>query len=353
MRATLEELSRRLDDLSVFLESSDRTNGSPNSGSSDRQYVIVRRRIDSVGFIATLYAAFEQFIENLVWTYAELQTNTMKYIDLSAGLRDKHLRISGNLLHKGRLGEGRYVGRSDAEFVANLHACLSEQNPYRMNRDAIIHHEDNLRATAVQEAFSLFGISSINELARAAEPLLQWYCRAEGRSELPEGRIPEKTIGARLLEFVQRRNQFAHGGGSWEESLGLDEMRAHLDFVRAYCEALYRIVAGEYINGRYVTSNAGAIDLGVILEGPFKNRNHAVVVAKPSFRIEKGQPIIGVRAGRVHFWGDLVELQVDTENVECVDPSTPGDTIGIVADFKPTKTTRLYVLVSKDPAIWL
>jgi hypothetical protein len=221
-----------------------------------------------------------------------------------------------------------------------------------MNRDAVVHHEDNLRAADVQESFSHVGITNINELARAAEPLLQWYRRVEEPSEPPKDRIPPRTIDARLVELVQRRNQFTHGGGVWEESLALDEMRAHLDFVRAYCEALYRIVAGDYIHGRYVKSNTAAGDLGTIREGPLPRHNHAVVVDRPAFRIERGQPIVGVRAKRVDFWGYIIGLQIDGKDVESVDPGTPAETIGVVADFKPTKSTRLYVLPTKDPAIW-
>ena len=110
-----------------------------------------------------VYAAFEKFVEDLVWSLADLSTSSAGYTDLPEALRSKHLRASAELLARGRLGEGRYAGLADGDVVSNLHSCLSGTTPYRLNRPAIIQHETNLRAPTVLDVFAAVGVDSVHE----------------------------------------------------------------------------------------------------------------------------------------------------------------------------------------------
>jgi hypothetical protein len=90
--------------------------------------------------------------------------------------------------------------------------------------------------------------------------------------------------------------------------------------------------------------------LGDPIEGPFKNG--AVVVRKPTCRVYVGQAVFGVRKGRVDRWGEVKEIRVNDITANSIEIESPGTEVGLRADFKFTKGTRLYVLEKKDESVW-
>jgi len=315
-----------------------------------RGYLTVRRQLDGAAFIILLYAAFEKFVEDLVWSHTELESAAAKYDDLSDQLRKKHLEQSASLLAKGRLGEGRYSDLTPVDAIANLHQCVSGVRPYKLNRHAVLYHENNLRPVIVQTIFSLTGVSSINELVRQSEPLVQWNLKATGAPT--PGPVPLSSIERHLDEIVELRNQTAHSGVGLGQVLGSADMQEHLEFMRAYCRALYEAVTGAYLDRSYIHKPGAATALGEFLLGPLRKHGGAVVVHKPTCRTYVGQPVIGKRDNRVDRWGTIQELQVDDKPVPAVEAGDPAAEVGLRVDFELTKNTQLYLLPAKDDAVW-
>lgn len=356
MRSTRDELLTTLGHLETFVLSIEPANKLLDASAEPlvRVESTIRRQVNHAAFIVLLYAAFERYIEALVWARTELQVTTVKYGELWDKLRDKHLRTSGLFLTKGEtwLGEGRHADTSVKATVANLHQCISEQPSYGLNRSAITHHDKNLRPDVVQELLSLIGIEKVHEHACKARPLVKWGAERTGTKDP----VRPETLDATLNEIVVSRNRISHSGGLIDELWGGPVMLDKLTFMKAYCDALYHVVVGHYLMDAYVTRQR-AVEIGKILEGPFKQRDGAIVVRKPQCRVSTGQCIFGQslvdkETARVDKWGVIRSIRVDDKQVDVVEPDDPGEEIGLCVDFELTKSTRLFLLPTKDQAVW-
>lgn len=137
-----------------------------------RQYVIIRRRFDDAAFTVALYASFEKFIESLVAAFARLESRRVKYTELPSKLVKKHLLRTAEMLSRGHLGEGRYIGLSELDVVKNLFECLSDAGPYSLNDAAIVAHDANLRVGEIDALFATIGIENVCERVRQTDALL-------------------------------------------------------------------------------------------------------------------------------------------------------------------------------------
>ncbi len=351
MRSTLDEVLTTLRDLEIYVQSIGPVNTAlaAIADPSVSGYLTVRRQLDGAAFIVVLYAAFEKFVEDLVWSHTELTSASVTYDELADALRTKHLQQSASLLAKGRLGEGRYANLTSVNAIANLHQCVSGVQPYTLNRHAVLYHENNLRPNSVKDIFALTGVPDINDRVRNAESLVQWNLAANTASGPPR----RDTIEGHLNDIVELRNQTAHNGIALGQGLGSAEMQDHLEFMRAYCRALYEVVAGEYLDRSYVSKPGACTALGAFLEGPFHKPGGAVVVvSKPTCRTYIGQPILGKRNNRVDRWGTIQTIEVDGTSVSAVEAFNPAATVGLLVDFKLSNGTQLYLLPAKDDAVW-
>lgn len=353
MRATLDELISEFENLETFVASIGPVNKllEPCAESVIRQYLRGRRKLDYVAFIVSLYAAFESFVENLVWAYTKLESSRVEYSALPEKLQKKHLKQSAELLGRARLGEGRYSDVTEKEVVENLYACLSGQEFYTLNRSAVVHHDLNLRPETIQDIFARIGFDNINHRARKTERLIEWHTKIMGEDEFPQ-EIPENVITFRINDFVERRNQISHGSANLTDYLGLMDMHELLDFVTAYSKALYSLLVGDIIKKRYVLNSNDSeqltLDEG---DGPYQ-RGHVVIVNKPSITIFKGQQIIGYQNDEIIRWGRIKSIQIDDKNVEEVKADTYAEKLGVNLDFKATRGMQLFLLQKEEDVVW-
>jgi len=253
VRSTLEEFNKELEDLQAFLNSIKPVN-TALAGHEDsliRQYLTLRRRFDYAAFVVALYAAFETFVENLVSSYARLMASRSPYASLPKSLMRKHMTKSAEILFRGRLGEGRYIGISELDVVKNLFDCMSGADRYTLNTAAIVAHDLNLRHGELNSLFQNIGIDNISEQVRCLDPLIAWYCTSNALDTPPPDGVPAVTIEQRIAGMVDRRNQVAHRGGT-EDLLGTAEMEELSGFVRALAHSLFIVTAGHYIHGQYI-----------------------------------------------------------------------------------------------------
>ena len=131
MRSTLDEVLATLGNLESYVQSIHPVNAAL-AGMADpvvRGYLTVRRPIDGAAFIVVLYAAFEKFVEDLVWAHTELESAAVRYDELAATLQTKHLTQSASLLaSKARL---EYANLTVPAVIATLHHCVSGTRPYK------------------------------------------------------------------------------------------------------------------------------------------------------------------------------------------------------------------------------
>lgn len=310
----------------------------------------IRKRLDYTAFMISLYGIFEKFVEDLVWSYTEITSSQQTYSQLSDKLRSKHLHASAELLMRGRLGEGRYNEISELEVVTNLYTCLSGTNPYKLNKHAVIQHNNNLQSEIIKGIFTHLGVDNINWLACQTDSMINWFSATQGIDPPTENASEtiEAVIDLRLKDLVERRNQIAHGG-ELVSSIDLDDMGTKLTFLEAYSNALFDALVSTYF--KRLTQSEAVSSLGKPIEGPYKN-NSVVVVKKPVFKLFRGQPLFGLRDGRIARWGEILELRIDDDAVEDVEANSSATAIGVKSRFKFTEGMELYVINDPLKALW-
>jgi hypothetical protein len=142
VRSTFDEFKKELGELGALVESIPPVNAALDQHQNPlvKQYLRVRRRFDYAAFAVALYASFEKFIEDLIAAYAQLESRRLHYANLPSQLKKQHLSRTAEMLSRGRIGEGRYVGLTELEVVKNLFECLNGVKPYTLNKAAVQRH---------------------------------------------------------------------------------------------------------------------------------------------------------------------------------------------------------------------
>lgn len=351
MRSTFDELAKELAELRALVTSITPVN-SALAGHHDslvRQYLTIRRRFDYAAFVVALYASFEKFAENVVAAYARLVALRSQYAALPTGLTGKHMAKSAEILLRGRLGEGRYVGVREIDVVKNLFACLSGANPYALNDVAIMAHDLNLRYDELGKLFAAVGIDQVCARARRADAMVTWFCASNGLAQPPQDGVPAATVQQRLDDLVERRNQVTHRGGSPVELLGTTEMTDLVDFVEALASSIFTLTVARYLRARHVDSG-GAAQLQ-LREGPYKNGT-VVVVERPEQRLYVGQPVFAFVESAGARWGRILEIQLDDVSTAAVDKAAIAAEVGLSVSFKCPKGVDLFALDADDDVVW-
>lgn len=352
MRSNLDELVQELTDLRTLIASLAPVNDAL-SGHEDtvvRQYLTIRRRFDYAAFVVGLYASFEKFIENLIGAYAQQVAARRLYAALPEKLLTKHMIKSAELLLRGRLGEGRYVGIREIDVIKNLHDCLAGKSPYSLNTVAIVAHDLNLRYNELTTLFGAVGVEHVCQRALRADAMIAWFCAANGLDQPPQDGVPATAVEPRLHNLIDRRNQVAHRGGGPDDLLGAEEMRELVDFVEAFSRSLFAITVASYLQIRHLESgDCVALSLR---EGPYKDGT-VVVVDKPSERLAVGQAAFVVAQGPGARWGRIRNLQLDDVSVETVDETSTAANVGILVDFTLPNEPELIVLQNEDDVVWV
>jgi hypothetical protein len=356
VRSTLDELITELGELKALVASIDPVNAAlaGHKNTVVQKYVLVRRRFDYAAFTVALYASFEKFVENLITAYVRLEARRVEYAALPPKLTDKHLVGTAELLSRGRLGEGRYVGMSNLGVVKNLFDCLSGAKPYSLNEAVVVAHDANLRAGEVDAVFGAVGIEKICDRACRADAIVAWYCAAQGLDTPPQDGVKRTVIDERLKDIVERRNQVAHRGGNPVDLLGSEAMSEAVAFVESLARSIFGLVVGRYLETHHAAS-AMRIELTLRAEdGPQKSRT-ALVIDKPTARIFVGQPVFVVVKSSGARWGRIQSLRVNDADVQELDANANAPNgVGVGLGFKYPKSAdaKLVALAAEDDVVW-
>lgn len=344
MRRVLDTFNQASCDLRDFLLSIPEVNKAlqRESASVIAKYLAIRKSLDYSAFVVALYAAFERFIEDLLWARV-VRWMRKSYSTLPDGLRLKNLRESAALLSKGRLGEGRYTALTDTLAVSNLNSCLSGMKRFALTKEAVVAHEGNLRADAVTQLFGAIEVENVNGVASKRRPLVLWHNAINGTND--DG-VPDSVITFRLRNLVDRRNEIAHGGKPPTDILDASELLPILDFFDAYCASICDVVCADYIQREHLMGPT-AFDLGGVIEGPFKKKT-VVVFAKPVSPVSVGDAVVTSVTGRVAYWGAIVGLQTDGKAVTRVDGRSKATRVGIELPFRVSDGMSFRVVPTLD-----
>lgn len=354
MRSTLDELTKELDDLRALVSSIAPVNSvlADHHDLLVRKYVSIRRRFDYGAFAVALYASFEKFIENLVAAYAYLESCRVRYTELPQKLVKKHLLSTAEMLSRGRIGEGRYIGLTEIDVVKNLFECLSGVSPYTLNEAAVVAHDLNLRVVEIDKLFAAVGIEHICNRVRRADALLQWYCEVKELDSAPQDGVPATIVDERIKDLVERRNQIAHRGGNPLDLLGVGEMNDAIAYIQAFSRSVFAIAIGRYLQDHHTKSIKSIHLTQCADDGPYQN-GKIVVVEQPARRLFVGQPLFVLVETAGARWGRIQGIKLDDTAVEAVEPNVAAPNgVGIELDFRCPKGTALIALDADDDVVW-
>jgi hypothetical protein len=353
VRSTLDEFTKELDELEALVASITPVNKAlaEHKHSLVRKYVSVRRRFDYAAFAVALYASFEKLIEAFIAEYAQFESRRLRYLELPSRLVAKHRLRTAEMLSRGRIGEGRYVGLTELEVVKNLFECLNGVIPYTLNKAAVIAHDVNLRVNEIDNLFAAVGIEKVCDRVRRADALLSWYSKTKNLDVVQKDGVPATLIEERIKDIVDRRNEIAHGGDIPTALPGENEMRDAISFIRAFAQSIFAIIVGSYLKAHHDATSVGHVKLEQ-LQGPYKDGT-VVVVKKPAQRLFVGQPVFVAIDSTGARWGRIQNLQVDDSDVQEILPEADAPQgVGVELNFKCPKGASLVALEADDDAVW-
>lgn len=114
--------------------------------------------------ILILYGAFENFVENIIYSYLDkLNSNIKQFRDLPEEIKNSHVELSAKLLGYIHAGYGKYEQITEEEVIKRLYSCIHGSENYKLNIIAFTHHSSNLRIDMVRELFNGIGIKGIDK----------------------------------------------------------------------------------------------------------------------------------------------------------------------------------------------
>jgi len=359
VRSTWDELSAELGDLRTLVTSIGPVNLalSKQNDSTLYRYVSIRRRFDYAAFTVALYASFEKFVESLLTAFVRLETRRLRYSELPPKLTAKHLNRTAEMLWRGSVGQGRYLGLTEFDAVRNLFQCLEGRDHYLLNEAIVTAHDANLRAGEVDALFAVAGIENICDRACQADAMISWYSALQGFDTASRDAVDRMVIDQRLEDIVERRNQVSHRGGSPAQILGPEAMSEAVDFIESLSQSLFGLVVGRYLQHHHTprTTPEGSFELALRSDdGPFQKRT-VVVVDRPSRPLYVGQPVFVLHDPTGARWGRIRSLMLNGTGVEVVQPEPDAsDSVGVALSFRfpQSKQAKLVALTSDDDLVW-
>jgi hypothetical protein len=276
-----------------------------------RQYVPIRKRFDNAAFAIVLYSSFEKFIEGIVAAYAQLESRRLRYAELPRKLVKKHLARTAEMLFRGRIGEGRYVGLTEMEVVKNLFGCLSGTERYTPNKAAVVAHDRNLGVREIDELFATVGVEQMCTRVRRADAVVEWYRNMNGSPAASQDGVPAAAIEERINDLVERRNQIAHGRGTPDELPGVDKMGEAAGFIQAFAKSIFAITVGRYLQDHHAGVQLVRRQNG----GPYQN-GKVVIINQPAHRIFRGQAVFVLEETFGARWGRIQSLRLDDVGIQ-------------------------------------
>ena len=234
-----------------------------------RQHVgqgVAKRRFDYNCIVISLYGLLEQYIEALVLAYADALNGIVpRYEDLPGPIRERHIGLTFTLIQQA--DQSRYRGVIDAAvLVANLHSCLNNQTPYKLNAAAFCSHEVNFRAGSIDGLFTRVGVQGVIRRLHQFSPFTEYLEQRFPDREITT--LTEQEMFFWLEDLAERRNEVAHGAAS--QLLSNEILLEYVEFVEALCGGLYAVLYGE-MSGFWFRHKA--VELG----SPINVFNHEIV----------------------------------------------------------------------------
>jgi hypothetical protein len=294
-----------------------------------------KRQFDYNSAIISLYGLLEQFVEALVRAYAEsLNRLVQDYSALPEPLRNSHIDASFTLLT--RIELARYRGVITREqVIANLHSCLSNARPYRLNAEAFAYHTANFRVGVIDATLARLGLQGVSQRLRHYPAFAAYLGQAF--PAVDPLRLTADEMFETLNDLADRRNEVAHGQPN--QLLSNNILLDYVAYVEAYCTSMEEAVSSDIVMRDAQTR---AIDVGA----PIAVYNDRIVCLELKNTPIKVGDILIAQTGntaRPVIAGEILEIQVNNAPLKTV-AAAPSVKIGARVGYR-TKDTHTFLIL--------
>ncbi len=266
---------------------------------------------DHCAAFTRLYAAYEQFIEALVFDYLELMPELYEtYADLPEDLQTQHRVGTGHILVK--LGGGQYKELEEHVVLDHLVRCAPGARNYKLLVQAFLVDRQNFRFDMLIRLLTSLGIENAHP-AILRNTALQDFMRAR--------RGDGGNIQKELDDFIQFRNEAAHT--SVENIVATEEIRVIADFITALCDCVSEIVGAVVLRRRMALGQYSS--LGKVTEIHYGGRIAILNSEQTSIAVQ--DELIVVRKDEC-FVTQVESIRVSDQDLSVVH-ATKGQEIGL------------------------
>jgi len=283
------------------------------------------RVLDHCAAVGRIYALFEQFCEALLAEWIAFRTDGVQFSELPDKMRVSYAEQFPSMLSD--TFKVRYAHIVASDMIGDYHHALSGGRNFKLTPEVLTRHNANLRWLDVVEIFNRSGLTGLDEWI-SQHPKLTLHFETKKR-------IVEQTT-AKLAEFVQYRNDAAHGAVVVDEILGSEDLLDRANFIRALCGAIDQLVLKESL--AYLLETGHLAQIGSVTE---VFSNNVVVCILEGARIERGSKLF-LATERTCDEFTVASLMLENVDVEEAVLAKPRE-VGIKFAEKPPAGAKVYL----------
>jgi hypothetical protein len=233
------------------------------------------RIYDHCSAVTRLYAVYEGFVNRVVAEWLRLCPKVWtRYDDIPEKIRLAHRFGVAHLLQS--LSKARYAALTDRQVLSGYYTGLTQQTGYELLPEAFVASDQNLRSSVLTELLARIGMNDGWNWIKA-HPSMESF--------IAEVRGGQNTADSELTEFVQYRNEAAHG--SVDNVLSTEQLIERAEFIENLCGAVAEFALW---SGVGVCRGQGKCEeLGVVTE---TFASGAVVAVMKETTINRGEQLV-------------------------------------------------------------
>lgn len=279
--------------------------------------------------VSRLYALFEQFFENVVGDWVGFRTKGQPYNGLPEGFRKAYSEGFAAILSS--TSRAQYAHLSEADMVLEYNAALTGENRYSLTEECITYHSNNLRWNDINDIFRRCGLDGFDQWVSSSTIMRNYFQSNQ--------RIVEQAA-SKLGDFVQYRNDAAHGAVGLDEVLGSAGLEEYAVFIRSLSETIYQFLLRQAL--LFLELDSRAQNVGLITE---KFSRNIAVGTLEGVTLSQGQSIYVV-SDKLCAQRNVLSLRVADQDVPTAVLARP-DQVGIALDGDFPLRAQIYVVPAR------
>lgn len=300
-----------------------------------KRYVeIVNTPVTYNAIIISLYGCYESYVDKLADLLLDHWASTIKsYEDLSAKLKNKHIKKSGEFLtHPRRF---RNYELNEKNVIENLYFCLNNEKNFTLNKELLLTHSGNLGIDQLLEFFSDLGLDNCKSKILSNTKYIEFICnKYEMSQDSARNFIDSKNKQAdnklfdELSLLIEQRNKVAHG---WcvDNRLSYNSFKDKIiPFMKMLGCVLSDIFDEEFVN---VLRQANLL---YKFDKPIKVINKRILCINSKTANLKTNGYIYVYNGKKYISLNIIELQQNRTKVEEIRGGNQDIGIEVDVDIK-------------------